>query len=284
MTPTATVTDRVSNALGTDDAPDTVTELEGGHVGHVYVLDFADRAPVVAKTGPTPLDVEGQMLDSLAQAGLPVPTVHHADPDLLVLDYVAGDDDLNADAERDFAAHLASLHDESAPEFGFPYDTLSGPYRQPNPWTDSWISFFRDQRLRPWCEAARSAGLPDSTAERIEAVARDLEDLVSEPTEPGLVHGDAWVGNLVVRDSRVVAFLDPACYYGHPEVELAYVYWFDSAGDAFFDAYAEQRPIAPGFFEDRAPVYALFPLLEHVRVFGSAYVSDVREALNAIGY
>ncbi|WP_396613159.1 fructosamine kinase family protein [Haloferax sp. S1W] len=284
MTHASTVAERVAAVLERDADPHTVTELDGGHVGHVYVLEFAGHDPVVAKVGPTPLDIEGKMLDSLARAGAPVPTVHDADADLLVLDYVAGTSELDEAAERDLASHLASLHDVTAPEFGFPYDTLSGPYHQPNPWTESWVSFFREQRLRPWCDAARTCGLPDSTAERIESVARDLDGLISEPDAPGLVHGDMWEGNLVVRDGRVVAFLDPACYYGHPEVELAYMHWFDSAGDAFFDAYAEKRPIEPGFFDDRAPVYALFPLLEHVRVFGSEFVPEVRDALGAIGY
>ncbi|NNC24906.1 fructosamine kinase, partial [Salinisphaera sp. USBA-960] len=31
-------------------------------------------------------------------------------------------------------------------------------------------------------------------------------------------------------------------------------------------------------------VYALFPLLEHVRVFGAEYVSSVEDALEELGY
>ncbi|MFC7128675.1 fructosamine kinase family protein [Haloferax chudinovii] len=275
---------RVTSALSADAPPTATTELDGGHVGRVYRLDFDGRDPVVAKVGDTPLDVEAAMLDSLAAAGLPVPAVHHADADLLVLDYVAGTSDLTPAAERDLAAHLAALHETTAPAFGFPYDTLSGPYRQPNPWTDSWVAFFRDQRLLPWTDAALDAGLPAATAERIESVAADLDALLDAPAAPRLVHGDVWGANLRVRDDRVVAFLDPACYYGHPEVELAYIDWFDAAGDTFFDTYDDRRPIADGFFEDRSPVYALFPLLEHVRVFGAEYVSSVEDALEELGY
>ncbi|ELZ91556.1 fructosamine kinase [Haloferax mucosum ATCC BAA-1512] len=275
--------DRVTSALDAD-APTATTELDGGHVGHVYRLDFARRRPVVVKVGDTPLDVEGAMLDALDAAGLPVPSVYHADFDLLVLDYVEGKSELTDRAERDLARHLAALHETTAPAFGFQFDTLSGPYRQPNPWTDSWVEFFRDQRLRPWCDAARSNGLPAAVADRIDDVAADLDSLVSEPSAPRLVHGDVWEKNLRVRDDRVVAFLDPACYYGHPEVELAYIDWFDGAGDAFFDAYDEHRGIDSGFFDERSPVYALFPLLEHVRVFGSEYVPAVNDALDEVGY
>ncbi|KAB1191918.1 phosphotransferase [Haloferax sp. MBLA0076] len=284
MTLSGAIIERVARALGTDANGISSTELDGGHVGRVYRLGVPNRPPLVVKVGDTPLDVEAAMLDALRQTGLPVPRVFASDPDFLVLEYVDGESTLDERAERDLAAHLASLHETTAPAFGFPFDTLSGPYRQPNPWTDSWVEFFRDQRLLPWTDAAVDGGLPAPTAERIEAVASDLGTLVTEPTAPRLVHGDVWEANLRVRDGRVVAFLDPACYYAHPEVELAYVDWFDGAGDAFFDAYDERRGIDSGFFEQRSPVYALFPLLEHVRVFGSAYVPEVREALDAIGY
>ncbi|KAB1188920.1 MULTISPECIES: fructosamine kinase family protein [Haloferax] len=284
MTLSRDIIDRVTRALGRDATAVSTTELDGGHVGRVYRLDFAERNPVVVKVGETPLDVEAAMLDSLSRAGLPVPQVYVADSDFLVLEYVEGTSTLDERAQRDLAAQLAALHETTAPAFGFPFDTLSGPYRQPNPWTDSWVEFFRDQRLLPWCEAAMSAGLPTSTADRIDAVASDLDFLLTEPSAPRLVHGDVWPANLRVRDGRVVAFLDPACYYAHPEVELAYIDWVDGAGDAFFDAYDERRPLDPGFFEERAPVYALFPLLEHVRVFGSEYVPAVRDVLDELGY
>jgi fructosamine-3-kinase len=275
---------RVGDALGADAPPDATTELDGGHVGRVYRLDFDGFEPVVAKVADTPLELEAKMLGALGTAGLPVPHVHHADDDILVLDYVEGSSTLDDRAERDLASHLASLHENTAPAFGFAYDTLSGPYRQPNPWTDSWVEFFREQRLLPWTEAATETGLPDSTADRIDSVAADLDTLVSEPSVPRLVHGDVWGANLRVRDGRVVAFLDPACYYGHPEVELAYLDWFDAVGDTFFEAYEERHSLEDGFFEVRSPLYALFPLLEHVRVFGAEYVSSVEDALDELGY
>ncbi|MFC7204116.1 fructosamine kinase family protein [Haloferax namakaokahaiae] len=284
MTVDSELVARVRDALGAGGPPTATSELDGGHVGRVYRLDFNGFDPVVAKVGDTPLDVEARMLRSLDAVGLPVPHVHYADGDLLVLDYVEGRSALDDRAERDLASHLAALHENAAPAFGFAYDTLSGPYRQPNPWTDSWVEFFRDQRLLPWAEAATEAGLPDSTFRRIESVTADLDSLVSEPSSPRLVHGDVWGANLRVRDGRVVAFLDPACYYGHPEVELAYIDWFDAAGDAFFDAYDEHRHIEADFFEVRSPLYALFPLLEHVRVFGSEHVSSVEDALDELGY
>ncbi|SFR45576.1 fructosamine kinase family protein [Halogeometricum limi] len=263
-----------------------LSELDGGEVGTVYRVEFADRSPVVAKAGDTPLTVEAEMLRYLArESPLPVPEVYDAADDLLFLQYVDGDGRFTESVERDIADHLAALHEVTADRSGFSFDTLSGPYHFPNPWTESWVEFFREHRLLDVADAAAAEGtLPATDRERVTALASDLDSLLAEPDEPSLVHGDVWRENVVVRDGRVRAFLDPATYYGHPEVELAYVAAFDGFGDAFFDRYDELRGIDPGFFETRATVYGVHPLLEHVRYFGRDYLPHLREALDELGY
>lgn len=39
---------------------------------------------------------------------------------------------------------------------------------------------------------------------------------------PALVHGDPRGGNVLVRDGRIAAFIDPAIHHADPEVELAF--------------------------------------------------------------
>lgn len=265
-------------------------ELDGGEVGTVHRVTLADGRTVVAKTGDTPLDVEAQMLDWLDERGLPVPERHYRSDDLLVLAYVEGDGDLTPAAERDVARHLAALHEERPTgtdgAFGFPFDTLDGPYRQPNPWTDSWVEFYRDHRLLYAAEAARSEGLLSADlSERLDSLAADLDSWLPERPAPSLVHGDVWANNVVVRDGRVRAFLDPACYFGHAEVELAYADFAGSFGDPFFETYREERGIDPGFSEGRRELYQLYPLLVHLRYFEDKnYAADVERALGTVGY
>ncbi len=86
---------------------------------------------------------------------------------------------------------------------------------------------------------------------------------------------------------KVVAspgFVDPAIYYAHPEIELAFTTLFGTFERPFFDRYHELRPIAPGFFEERRDIYNLYPLLVHVRLFGGSYVSSVERTLRQFGY
>lgn len=275
------ISSEIRDALGA--APTDATELDGGMIGTVYRVTLADGRRVVAKTGDTPLETEAYMLRHLAAHGLPVPGVYHASDDLLVMEYVDGDGEITPGVERDAAEHLAALHDVTAEAFGMERDTLTGPLRQPNPWTDSWVGFFRDRRLRYMAGLAREASqLPVSLYERVAAVADDLDDLLVEAS-PSLVHGDVWRTNLLVGDDEVKAFVDPAAYYAHAEVELAYIAWTETFGDPFFERYRELRGIDDGF-ETRRHVYALYPLLTHVRLFGDRFVAELETTLETLGY
>jgi fructosamine-3-kinase len=274
---------RVAEAV--DAAPTGAVELDGGEVGSVHRIRFRSRPPVAVKLSEVPLEIEARMLEHLdRQSPLPVPTVFHADPDLLVLEYVDGDGAFTAAAERDAARCLAALHETTADAFGFPFETLSGPYRQPNPWTVSWIEFFREHRLRHFAEAASDEGtLPSSYRRRIDALAGRLPDLLIEPDDASLVHGDFHGGNMIFRDGRVKAVLDPAIYFGHDEIDLAYVDRIDAFGDRFFEHYADHRPIREGFFETRTHVYAAFHALENVRFFGTGRLDRLDTALSRVG-
>lgn len=283
----SSVAGRVERALGV--ATGGSTELDGGEVGSVHRVALAGGRTVVAKIGSTPLSVEARMLRYLGARGLPVPAVEYASDALLVLEHVPGASGpaaVTPAVERDVARHLAALHGETADAYGFPFDTLSGPYRQANPWTDSWVEFFGEHRLLAAARAARDEGtLPPATCERVAAVRDDLDALVPDAPVPSLLHGDLWAGNLVVADDAVAAVLDPACYYGHAEIELSYARWAGFS-ETFLDAYDDAHPrgLAPGF-DDRRPVYALLGILEHVRYFDAdRYREDLDATLDAVGF
>lgn len=279
----------VSRALGVDATG--VTELDGGMVGGVHRVDLADGRTVAAKTGGTPLTVEARMLRHLGERGLSVPDVVYVSDALLVLSFVEGDGDgvengrLAPATARDAARRLAALHGHTADRYGFPFDTLSGAYHQPNPWTDSWVAFLRDHRLGHVARAARDEGtLPPTLFHRVETLCADLSDHVPDDPPASLLHGDVWANNLVVDGGAVAAFLDPACSYGHSEVDLAYCE-FVGFDRAFFEAYDEARGIDDGFRDGRCAVYSLFPVLEHVRHFDADRYRDRADAtLSSLGY
>jgi fructosamine-3-kinase len=271
-------TTRIERALGT--AVRATTELDGGMIGTVHRVALADGRTVVAKTGETPLTVEARMLRHLDARDLPVPAVLYASDDLLVLSYVDGESRMTPAVARDAAEKLAALHDTTAEGFGFPVDTLTGTVTQPNPWTDRWSRFYVEHRL----EHVRNLCLDDGALgtdldRRLTATLDRLDELLVEPAEPALIHGDVWETNLLTDGNRVLSFLDPACYYAHPEIELAYIDWTDTFGEPFFERYDAVRGIEQGFFETRRYAYRLYPLLVHLLLFGDLYGEELGETL-----
>ncbi|MFP4561218.1 MAG: fructosamine kinase family protein [Thiohalorhabdus sp.] len=262
--------------------------LSGGCVGEVYGARAGGREYVVKVETPATdlLETEGRMLRHLAQRSpLPAPDPLHFEPGLLVMPRIDGDHHFGPAAEEHAADLFAALHGEPAPHFGFEYDTVIGGLPQPNPRYDKWADFFAEARLLEMAGQARTAGrLDDALYGRIERFAADAADWFPEPEHPALLHGDAWDNNILAVGDRITGFIDPALYWGHPEVELAFTTMFRTFGDRFYARYGEQRRIEPEFFEVRRPLYNLYPLLVHVRLFGGPYRSSVESTLKRFGY
>jgi fructosamine-3-kinase len=88
--------------------------------------------------------------------------------------------------------------------------------------------------------------------------------------EASLLHGDLWGGNWAVCDSEPVVF-DPAVYYGDRESDIAMTRLFGGFDDTFYEAYEEAWPLARGS-EQRIALYQLYHLLNHLNLFGAAYL------------
>lgn len=261
------------------------TPLSGGCIGDVQAYDLADERRVVVKSGGDQLDLEGWMLRYLqTHSALPVPDVLIVEPDLLVMSYIDTSGGITPGAEKEAADHLAGLHSVTGPVFGLERATLIGGLHQPNPPTENWITFFAEQRLLFMAQDAMDARrLPTDLFHRLETLCGRLDQWLTEPDAPRLIHGDMWTGNVLCREGRIAGFVDPAIYYADPEIELAFSTLFGTFGGAFFERYGEHRPIAPGFFEERRDLYNLYPVLVHVRLFGGSYVASVERTLSKFG-
>lgn len=265
-----------------------IRPLSGGSVAQVHQAELSDGSRIVAKQDRDPgrqLAVEGQMLRYLAKNScLPVPAVLFSDDGLLLLEFLPGANRFTARSQQHAAELMADLHGISAGAYGFDSPTLIGGLHQPNPWTESWLAFFRDQRLLYMGRQAMDAGrLPAHIFGRLETFASRLERWLGEPDAPSLIHGDAWGGNVLATEDRITGFVDPAIYYADAEIELAFTTLFGTFGNSFFSRYQEIRPIRPGFMSERRDIYNLYPLLVHVRLFGGSYVESVSRTLEDFG-
>lgn len=262
--------------------------LAGGMISEVVKIECADGDTLVAKCGADAHDlrIEGFMLRYLKErSNLPVPTVLHEETDLLLMGFIEGKAAWDAPSQAHLGNLLGHCHQISADAYGLQRDTLIGPLHQPNQQTESWINFFREQRLRYMIGIASESGhLPPQLRQRLAAFADQVERFLVEPAQPALIHGDMWRTNVITRGGRVAGIIDPALYYAHHEMELAYMTLFDGLGEAFFAAYRQVQPIKPAFFTTRRHIYNLYPLLVHLTIFGEKYLPPIRATLGRFSY
>lgn len=269
-------------------AVERMRALSGGCIGDVYRVWLVDGSSLVAKVSDdrnSALDIEGAMLRYLAEnSHLPVPQVLHSSPTLLLMRHLPGTSRFDTPAQTHAAELLAALHDISAPHYGLSFDTLIGGLHQPNPPSPAWVPFFVEHRLLYMGRVALDAGqLSPAIFQRLEMFAARVHRWLIEPSYPSLIHGDVWTTNVLAEGGRITGFIDPAIYYAHPEIELAFITLFNTFQEPFFTRYHQLRPIQPGFFEERRDIYNLYPLLVHVRLFGAGYASAVDRILRRFG-
>jgi fructosamine-3-kinase len=275
---------RLESVLGY--RPERLTSLAGASTVDVVRADFRDGTRMAVKAGAGNLALERRMLDDLARdSDLPLPSVVYGDDTLLVLDYIDHDPGVPGPAPQRHAGRLlAALHAVRCPSFGYPYDTVIGRLHQPNPVADSWVTFFAEQRLRYMANEGRREGtVAPELAKRVNLLADCLDQHIDEPAHPSLVHGDLWTGNLLHKGDRVVGLIDPAIYWGHPEIELAYATLFGTVNADFFAAYRECARLDPGFFDVRRDIYNIYPLLVHVRYWDPVYSRPIDTTLRRLG-
>ena len=180
-----------------------------------------------------------------------------------------------------FGEALAELHGIVAPRHGWHHDNLLGATHQYNTPHGDWLEFWRENRL---------AVMLDALAGDEPALARDGDRLLSVlPTllaghapEPSLLHGDLWSGNMAMDEAGRPVIYDPAVYYGDRETDLAMTELFGGFGPAFYEAYWASWPMRAEYREIRRPLYQLYHLLNHARLFGSSYVAPSQRIMRQL--
>lgn len=180
---------------------------------------------------------------------------------------------------RELGRGLANLHKNLSSTFGLDHDNYIGSLIQSNSQTDNWIDFFIQSRISPQLKLAIDKGkLEANLVKKFETLFSNLPSLL--PVEkPSLLHGDLWNGNIMCNDVGRPFIIDPAVYYGHREMDLAFTYLFGGFDSGFYHSYSEVFPLEPGF-DKRVDIYNLYPLLVHVNLFGGGYANQAISILN----
>lgn len=266
------------------------TPLAGGSINTTLLLCLKDGTRAVLKITPHRVDRayedEAYQLSMIAEAGVPTPEVlalHtgslEAPYSYMVIEFVDGVD-LNTARGRcspqQFDAlqeHLAEimlrLHARSGEQF-------SRVTRREAPAFTSWHAFYRQVFDGIEKEVEKSNVLPVKLRKTVHKLHERLDRFLPYSDSPRLLHWDVWATNvLAAADAegrwRVTAMLDPNCKFGCPEAELAYMDLFHTATPVFFRTYQQERKLPSEYHQVRKPIYQLYSLLNHVRLFGNEY-------------
>ncbi|MGH8278596.1 MAG: fructosamine kinase family protein, partial [Gammaproteobacteria bacterium] len=177
---------------------------------------------------------------------------------------------------------LARQHRCLGKRFGWRRDNFIGATPQFNALADDWLGFFRARRLGFQLRLAAENGYHGEVQTQ---GARLLEKLpvffTSYTPQPSLLHGDLWSGNWGVLSSGVPVIFDPAVYWGDREAELAMTELLGGFSPEFYSAYNSAWPLDAGY-RTRRDLYMLYHILNHLNLFGGAYLSQAQQLMTRL--
>lgn len=208
--------------------------------------------------------------------GLQVPTVLYVDEHQLKLPRIQG----VAPSDKQQAClgrGLARLHALPQRCFGLSHNNYIGLNIQKNTLTMSWGEFFYEYRLGYQVELIDSSALKRTFKQTLARVKnRLIHFLNSRCSQPSLVHGDLWSGNVMYDPEGGVWLIDPAVYFADSEVDVAMTEMFGGFGGAFYRAYESERPLSVDYPTKRA-IFNLYHYLNHFNLFGESYLTGCEE-------
>ena len=177
-----------------------------------------------------------------------------------------------------FGEQLAAMHSIHNDHFGWNESNYMGSVDQLNDPNSSWTQFFWHQRLQPLMDKClRAKLLTSKNIKQFEQLNKRLPDIFPS-TQPSFVHGDLWGGNFLCTSKEEPVLIDPAVYYGHPSVDLGMTTLFGGFDPLFYEAYNNVLPF-PTNYQEQWDLCNLYPLLIHLYLFGSSYLSSIERTL-----
>lgn len=239
------------------------------------------------------LKLIAQYLHSSGISSLKTPQILDYSSDQLVLERVP-EVPWTLEGLQEFARSLSKFYKYSQvtgiannQQFGLAEDNYIGLNPQVNTWFKSWGNFFVHFRLEQQIHWIQDPSFQEEMQSQFAPLKSDLITLLDQSCQhPSLVHGDMWTGN-IINSQGAIYWIDPACYWGDPMVDIAMSEMFGGLGEtfyeSFFDAYCEsQVEEAKQQYQKLKVVYNLYHLLNHYNIFGNSYLNQCRESLGLI--
>ena len=212
------------------------------------------------------------------------PSIINYNDNLLIMSFINNDDDQPNQTNGDLLNSIISLHSNKSEDYGFSFDTQIGGLRQINSSSKNWLEFYRDKRLNYIFDLVNKNQPMDETINtKIDLLIKKIDNFIPNKPIASLLHGDLWEGNILFKNKKFVGFIDPGSFYGHNELELSYLRWFNPKfiDENFLDKYNDHIKIDKYYLEYE-PIYQLYYSLLNVYLWDRSYIEDVRKLLEKI--
>ena len=212
------------------------------------------------------------------------PSIINYNDNLLIMSFINNDDDQPNQTNGDLLNSIISLHSNRSEDYGFSFDTQIGGLRQINSSSKNWLEFYRDKRLNYIFDLVNKNQPMDETINtKIDLLIKKIDNFIPNQPTPSLLHGDLWEGNILFKNKKFVGFIDPGSFYGHNELEVSYLRWFNPKfiDENFLDKYNDHIKIDKYYLEYE-PIYQLYYSLLNVYLWDRSYIEDVRKLLEKI--
>ncbi len=212
------------------------------------------------------------------------PSIINYNDNLLIMSFINNDDDQPNQTNDDLLNSIISLHSNKSKNYGFSFDTQIGGLRQINSSSKNWLEFYRDKRLTYIFDLVNKTQPMDETINtKIDLLIKKIDNFIPNKPISSLLHGDLWEGNILFKNKKFVGFIDPGSFYGHNELEISYLRWFNPKfiDENFLDKYNDHIKIDKYYLEYE-PIYQLYYSLLNVYLWDRSYIEDVRKLLEKI--
>ena len=202
----------------------------------------------------------------------------------LIMSFIDNDNNIPNKTNDDLLGAIISLHSKRSNNYGLNFDTQIGGLKQSNSNSKNWAEFYGEKRLLNIFDLInKNQPMDKAINTKIELLLKKIDNLIPNKPKASLLHGDLWEGNILFKNKKFSGFIDPGSFYGHNELEVSYLRWFNPKfiDRNFLDKYNDHISIDK-YYVNYEPIYQLYFSLLNVYLWDRKYIENVRGLLDKI--